>query len=208
MSDDEQLNPELGDEEAFGASLHFDPDDGVGSWDEEHYVDVHIPPVVDDLRPGETIEDRNERLLAQAEQERQWDWPEASPPEPWPDRLIEAFTRREYPTTGLTHGSAVRVIDKDGNETWRDLRKDEEATRTFIEAHGRERGLSLAELQRKFRNGRPTPKERYRRQVLGEIFRAALEAGAKTAMVEKVLGHDRRRLAELRILENPDKTPV
>jgi hypothetical protein len=95
----------------------------------------------------------------------------------------------------------VKVIDSDGVETWRDLRTDEDATQTFFEARAAERGLTLADLQRRFPPGRPKRKDRYRRKVVAEILEEAFGADAKTSAVQKVLGLDRRRISELR---NPD----
>jgi hypothetical protein len=95
----------------------------------------------------------------------------------------------------------VKVIDSDGVETWRDLRTDEEATEAFFEARAEERGLTLADLPRRFPPGRPKPQDRYRRKVLADILEEAFAAGAKTGTIEKTLGFDRRRIAELR---NPE----
>jgi hypothetical protein len=196
MADEEQFVPEVGDEESFNDWEHPEP----GPLDSEGWLDpdVGVPPVVDDLRPGETLEQRDSRLLQRNADEREEDRPEGTEYNPRPDRILDLVK----PAEPVIRGSAVKVIDSYGVETWRDLRTDEQATQTFFEVRAEERGLTLADLRRRFPPGRPKPKDRYRRQVVAEIVEEAFGAGAKTSTIEKVLGLDRRRISELR---NPDK---
>jgi hypothetical protein len=198
--DDEQVIPELGDGDSFEEWNHYEPPEDEGWLD----PDVARPPVVDDLRPGETLDERNARLIRQQDRERQADRPEGTKSNPPPDRLVVYVEGKPYalggerPTRSRIRGSAVKVTDAEGTESWREIGVDDEAIRAFVEAHGLERGFSLEDLRRPFRAGRQRPKERLRRRVLAEIVTAADDAGAKTSALEKVLGLDRRRISELR----------
>jgi hypothetical protein len=187
-------------DDAMGDAMSFD------AWEhpeleDDPWSDANEERFVGDLRPGETLEQRNARLIAEQEHEKQADRPEGTEYNPLPDRILGLFK----PAEPVIRGAAVRVINSDGIETWRDLRTDEDATQTFFEVRAGERGLTLADLQRRFPPGRPKPKDRYRRQVVAEILEEAFAAGAKTSTIERVLGLDRRRISELR---NPDNTAL
>jgi hypothetical protein len=156
----------------------------------EHFPD--LPGVVDGALPGETLEERNARLLQLNAEQRQLDRPEGTVSDPRLDELV----RVARPTDRI-RGSAVRVVAADGGESWREIGKDTAALVLFVQAHGQERGFSLEELRRPFSAGRPRPKERFRRKVLGDIVAAAKAAGAKTSAIEAVLALDRRRISEL-----------
>jgi hypothetical protein len=183
-------------EAGFGDEMSFE-DWQHPELEDDPWSDANEEAFVDDLRPGETLEQRDARLLQRNADQREEDRPEGTEYNPLPDRILELFK----PPEPVIRGSAVKVIDSDGGETWRDLRTDEDATQTFFEARAEERGLTLADLQRHFPPGRPKSKDRYRRKVLAEILEEAFGAGAKTSTVEKVIGLDRRRISELR---NPD----
>lgn len=169
-------------QEMFGSD--WDPDD--------LYSDVHVPAVVDGLRAGESLEERNARLLAWSAEARESARPEGTVSDPPPDGLL----RTPRPTDRV-RGSAVRIVDPEGNESWRDIGTDTAALVLFVQAHGEDRGLSLRELRKPFAAGRPKARERFRRMVLSEIVIAAKSAGAKTGAIEHVLGLDRRRISEL-----------
>jgi hypothetical protein len=205
---------ELGDDEAFEEWDHHEPDD-------DPFSVAELPPVADDLRPGETLEERNRRRLAQNAREREAERPAGTITNPPPDRLVARLDHvqrrivwgdepsfRDTPTRRLIRGSAVKVTDAQGNESWRELGRDEEATRVFVEAHAQERGFTVDELQRPFRSGRPGrahPRELARRRVLAQILLAGVAAGAKRATLEAVLGHSKQRITELlRRAQNPD----
>jgi hypothetical protein len=98
MADEEQFTPELGDEESFDEWEHPEP----GPLDSEGWLDpdVGVPPVVDDLRPGETLEQRNARLLAAFHAEKQADRPEGTRRDPATDRALELFKPGEPVSTG------------------------------------------------------------------------------------------------------------
>jgi hypothetical protein len=190
VADEEQFVPQF-DDATMSVEAWEDEPEGEGWFDAER------DSVVDDLRPGETLEERNARLLQRNADDREEDRGEGTQYDPLPDRILELFKRPEP----VIRGPAVKVIDSDGVETWRDLRTDEDATQTFFEARAAERGLTLADLRRRFPPGRPKRKDRYRRKVVAEILEEAFGADAKTSAVEKVLGLDRGRISELR---NPD----
>jgi len=54
---------------------NYDPDDDA-------YYDADLPPIVADLRPGETIEKRNARILEGNRQQREADRPEGTKSDP------------------------------------------------------------------------------------------------------------------------------
>jgi hypothetical protein len=192
MSNHEQEGPlELGDEQ-MSVDAWADPPEDEG-WLDDH----DLPLVVDDLHPGETIKQRNARLLEQQVRERGEDRSESTSYDPPPDPIVAELLRPRERYTDVIRGSAVKVIDADGNETWRDIGNDDEALRQFIEAHARESGYSLDELRRRIPPGRPNARDRRRRVVLAEIVAAAKKAGAKNPAIERALGVSRQRISDL-----------
>jgi hypothetical protein len=204
MSEHEHEQQELGDEASFDEWNHFDAlehDGGPGMWD-----DASEERFVGDLRPGETIEQRNARLLEQQRQERERDRPAGTQYDPKMDALLK-LGREDDPVARIErlfgkperriHGSAVKVTAADGTESWRDIGEDDEALRQFLELHAEERGYTLEELRRRIPPGRPTPRNRLRRRVLAEIVATAKKAGAKNAAIEHALGLTRQRISDL-----------
>jgi hypothetical protein len=191
MSDDEQFFPELDDTAMSMAAWEEEPED-------EGWLDADQEPVVDDLRSGETLEERDARLLQRNADEREEDRPEGTEYNPLPDHLASlGFGRSDRPTRANIRGNAVKVITAEGAESWRDLGTDEDAVRIFIEAHASESGLSMEDLRRRFRPGKPRTRERYRRRQLAEIVQAAVAAGAQQTMIGEVLGLAPPRVSEL-----------
>src|SRR2546422_7137564 len=112
MADEEQSVPEfddaMGDARSFEDWNHYEAKD-------EGWLDPEREPVVDDLRPGETLEERNARLLQRNADEREEDRDEGTEYNPLPDRILGLFK----PAEPVIRGSAVKVIDSDGVQTWR-----------------------------------------------------------------------------------------
>lgn len=140
------------------------------------YTDEDDDPVVEigDWKEGETLAERNARLLAQNDAAAQAARPEGT---------------ESNPTIGLpTRAPRMKA---------RGLGDDENAIRDFFELAARSVGFSFAELVRPARPGPPRAADRGRRDALAVIVARAREGGGKFEAIARVAGRSLATAAQL-----------
>jgi hypothetical protein len=154
------------DEESY--SYDGEWDDGAGNVDEFDDRDI------DDLTPGETIEARNARILAEAATQRQLDRP---------THTTESDPRKQFFTFDADEG--------DG------LGHDHDAIERLIAEAASAAGYSVAALVAAIPRGRLKAPEQARRDALAKAVAAARDQGARVEALAEVLRRPTSTIAAL-----------
>ena len=141
-------------------------DEGGVPFDDEDDLDSSL---VADFLEGETLEERNERILARNAEQREDDRSTTN------DLLVPVMKPRTRRRT-----SVVKVTRPEG-EDWMELGGDLGAIRTFVSMRAHARGADLAELVKPTPAGNLCEADRRRYDVLAII---AAEARARKANIE------------------------
>lgn len=157
--------------DAFAYDAHFDPDD---DWDDRFGADDDAEPQVDGWEPGETLQERNERILGrnQADRER--------------DQLVEPAPGEKIGGDALD--APVHRFDVD----------DAASARRVLTAAAVDAGMSFADLVAPIPRGRLSASDKQRRDVLACAVAEVRERGATVHVVATVTG---RALATVHLLE-------
>jgi hypothetical protein len=167
---------------AFDDWENYDPEDGA-------YYDADLPPIVADLRPGETIEERNARIRERNRQQREEDRPEGNKSDPG---LHFVKGRREiHPHTidfhVATPGHAARRGTVLQAPKPPDPAGDPIAVRSFLIERAKASDYQLDDLAKPTPPGRLTTPEQTRRNALACVVAEARAEGAKVEVLAEIL---------------------